>query len=263
MEIYRKLSLKTFCLFLTATLLAFVSETNAEEPAETQLSVLITGANRGLGLEFAKQFGEKGYHVIGTARSPEKATELKDTGAEVMKLDVTSEEDIAALAEALKGKKLDILINNAGYFGPTLSVGKNTAKINNITRQEMIDCFTVNTMGPIFVSQALLPSLKLSKFPKIINISTRSSQLSTDRSKAWGYGVSKAGLNMVTNNLHGELFKQGFIVISLAPGHNQTDMGNGDLEPVESIGKMIPLIENLTKEKSGRFWFYNGKELPW
>ncbi|MGJ8644957.1 MAG: SDR family oxidoreductase [Luteolibacter sp.] len=242
--------------------LCFLTSIFAQD-AKKDLTVLITGANRGLGLEFAKQFSEKGYHVIGTARSPEKATDLKATGAEIMKLDVTSEEDIAALAEALKGKKLDILINNAGYFGPTLSVGKNNAKIHNITREEMLDCFTINTMGPIFVSQALLPSLKLSKNPKIINISTRSSQLATGRAKAWGYGVSKAGLNMVTNNLHGELSKQGFIVISLAPGHNQTDMGNGNLMPEESIGKMIPLIENLTKKQSGRFWYYDGKELPW
>eukprot|EP00903_Cladosiphon_okamuranus_P003637 g3635.t1 len=205
---------------------------------------------------------EKGYHVIGTARSPEKATELKATGAKIMKLDVTSEEDIAALAKALEGTKLDILINNAGYFGPTLSVGKDVARINNLTREEMLDCFTVNTMGPIFLSQALLPSLKLSQSPRIINISTRSSQLSTNRPKAWGYGVSKAGLNMVTNNLHGELAKQGFIVISLAPGHNQTDMGNGDLKPEESIGKMIPLIENLSRKQSGRFWYYDGTELP-
>ena len=81
-------------------------------------TVLITGANRGLGLEFAKQFSAKGYQVIGTARSPEKAEDLKATGAEVMKLDVTSKEEIAALAESLKGRKIDILLNNAGYFGP-------------------------------------------------------------------------------------------------------------------------------------------------
>ncbi|MGJ8633485.1 MAG: SDR family oxidoreductase [Luteolibacter sp.] len=235
----------------------------AQEAKNDARTVLITGANRGLGLEFAKQFSEKGYHVIGTARSPEKATELKDLGAEIMKLDVTSEEDIAALTEALKGKKLDILINNAGYFGPTLSVGKNIARVNNITRKEMIDCFQINTMGPIFVSQALLPSLRLSENPKIINISTRSSQLSAGRAKPWGYGVSKAGLNMVTNNLHAELKKKGFIVISLAPGHNQTDMGNGKLEPKESIGKMIPLIENLTNKQSGKFLYYTGEELPW
>lgn len=252
----KNLILQAFCS------LCLITGLTAQD-SKKDITVLITGANRGLGLEFAKQFSEKGYHVIGTSRSPEKATDLKATGAEIMKLDVTSEEDIAALAEALKGKKLDILINNAGYFGPTLSVGKNNAKINNITREEMLNCFSVNTMGPIFVSQALLPSLKLSDNPKIINISTRSSQLSTPRAKAWGYGVSKAGLNMVTNNLHGELSKQGFIVISLAPGHNQTDMGNGDLMPEESIGKMIPLIENLTKKQSGRFWYYNGKEIPW
>ncbi|MDP4624715.1 MAG: SDR family oxidoreductase [Akkermansiaceae bacterium] len=255
------MKLKTLLLHAICSLCLFTG-LSAQE-ANKDITVLITGANRGLGYEFAKQFSEKGYTVIGTARTPEEATELKATGAEILKLDVTSEEDIAALAESLKGRKLDILINNAGYFGPTLSVGKKNAKINNITRKEMLDCFTINTMGPIFLSQALLPNLKLSTNPKIINISTRSSQLSTRPGKAWGYSVSKTGLNMVTMNLHGELSKQGFIVIALAPGHNQTDMGNGDLMPEESIGKMIPLIENLTKEKSGRFWYYDGKELPW
>ncbi|MFC7336459.1 SDR family oxidoreductase [Haloferula chungangensis] len=252
----------TWTLTLLFTIFSITLPAGAAEDIKT---VLITGANRGLGLEFAKQFSQNGYKVIGTARSPEKATELKATGAEVLKLDVTSEEDIAAVAEALKGKPLDILLNNAGYFGPTLSVGKGNAKINNITRQELLDCFSVNTMGPIFLTQALLPSLQLSKSPKIINISTRSGQLSTPRSKAWGYSVSKAGVNMVTSNLHGELSKNGFIVISLAPGHNQTDMGTerGQLKPEESIGKMIPLIENLTTDQSGRFWYYNGKELPW
>ncbi|MEP2776393.1 MAG: SDR family oxidoreductase [Luteolibacter sp.] len=253
----------TFLLILTTAGGLMAQEKKA--PAKKDLTVLITGANRGLGLEFAKQYSEGGYTVIGTARTPEEATELKATGAEIMKLDVTSEEDISVLAATLKGRKLDILINNAGYFGPTLSVGKGNAKIDNITREEMIDCFTVNTMGPIFISQALLPNLKLSKAPKIINISTRSSQLSTPRAKAWGYGVSKAGLNMVTNNLHGELSKKGFIVISLAPGHNQTDMGTerAELKPEDSIAKMIPLIEKLTKQQSGRFWYYDGSELPW
>ena len=256
-------NMKTMLLNVICALFMIASLT-AQEAAKKP-TVLVTGANRGLGFEFAKQFAENGYTVIGTARSPEEATELKATGAEVLKLDVTSEEDIAALAEALKGRPIDILMNNAGYFGPTLSVGKGNAKINNVTRDEMLNCFSVNTMGPIFITQALLPNLSLSKHPKIINISTRSSQISKPRSKAWGYSVSKAGINMVTSNLHGELSKKGFIVISLAPGHNQTDMGTqrGQLKPEQSIGKMIPLIENLTAKQSGRFWYYDGSELPW
>jgi len=249
-------------LILSLLLAAFPLPLHALTEGEDK-TVLITGANRGLGLEFAKQFSKKGYQVIGTSRSPEKATELKATGAEVLKLDVTSEEDIAALGKTLKGRSIDILLNNAGYFGPTLSVGKGNARIHNVTRDEMLNCFQVNTMGPIFLTQALLPNLQLSSSPKIINISTRSSQLSVRPGKAWGYSVSKTGLNMVTWNLHGELHKKGFIVISLAPGHNQTDMGNGKLQPEESIGKMIPLIENLAKKDSGKFWYYDGKQLPW
>lgn len=253
--------MKTFALHFLCTL-SLIGSLPAQDAKPT---VLITGANRGLGLEFAKQFAAKGYHVIGTARSPEKATELKATGAEVVKLDVTSEQDIADLAESLKGRRLDILLNNAGYFGPTLSVGKGKANIHNLTREEMLNCFKVNTMGPIFITQALLPNLKRSKSPKIINISTRSSQLSVRPGKAWGYSVSKTGVNMVTWNLHGELTKKGFVVISLAPGHNKTDMGTqrAKLTPEESIGKMIPLIENLTKKDSGKFWYYDGTILPW
>ncbi len=237
----------------------------AEASNKKEMTVLITGANRGLGLEFSKQFSAQGYKVIGTARKPDEATELKAAGVEILKLEVTDQEDIAAVAKALDGRKIDILINNAGYFGPKLMNEKGVAKLNNVTRQEMMDCFSVNVVGPILVTQALLPNLKLSKAPKIINISTHASMLSRGAGRAWGYSVSKTALNMVTRNMYGELNKQGFIVISLAPGHNKTDMGTelGDLYPVETIAKMIPLIENLKPEQSGGFWSYDGSNLAW
>ena len=247
-----------FCVFP-----AWLSAAEAGDAGEGS-TVLITGANRGLGLEFAKQFKSKGYTVIGTTRSPEEAEELKAVGAEVMKLDVTSEEDIKALASALSGRTVDILINNAGYFGPNL-LNEKTDDIYKVTRDEMTNCLNVNTLGPIFVSQALLPNLKLSKSPKIINISTRASRLSVGAGKAWGYSVSKTALNMVTRNLHGNLSKEGFIVISLAPGHNKTDMGTekGKLLPEKSIGMMIPLIEGLKTAQSGGFWYYDGSKVAW
>ena len=235
------------------------------QDSEKGPTVLITGANRGLGLEFAKQFSEKGYTVIGTARSPEKATELKELGAEVMKLDVTSEDDIAALATSLKDRRIDILLNNAGYFGPKLMREEGVSTFRTIKRGEMEDCLRVNTLGPLFVSQALLPNLELSDNPKIITISSRYSIIGDGTNVAWGYGVSKTAVNRVIQNMHKALHKDGFIVLALAPGHNKTDMGTdaGDLEPKDSIGKMIPLIENLTKEQSGKFLYYTGKELPW
>ena len=236
------------------------------EDAEEGSTVLITGANRGLGLEFAKQFSEKGYKVIGTARSPEKAEELKATGAEIMKLDVTSKEEIAALAESLKGRKIDILLNNAGYFGPKLMSEEGVSNFETIKAEEMEDCFRINTLGPLFVSQALLPNLKLSESPKIINISSRFGIIGEGVNVAWGYSVSKTALNRVVANMHAALHEDGFIVLALGPGHNKTDMGGmerGELLPKDSIAKMIPLIENLTDEQSGKFLLYTGKELPW
>lgn len=228
-------------------------------------SVLITGANWGLGLELAKHFAADGYHVYGTARKPEKAEDLKKTGATVIKLDVTSEQDKATMARTLEGKSIDILINNAGYFGPKLMT-ENPDSIEKLTQEEMMDCYRINTLGPLFVTQALLPNLRLSKSPKVINMSTRSSILGAGSAgKAYGYRVSKAGLNMVTRTMAGDKGMKGFLVVSLAPGHNKTTMGTewANLDPGETMLKVKILIEGLTLEYNGRFLFYNGKELPW
>jgi NAD(P)-dependent dehydrogenase (short-subunit alcohol dehydrogenase family) len=241
----------------------FVQAQNSNT-SEANKSVLITGANRGLGLELCKQFIKDGYTVYGTARKPSEADELKATGAIVLQLDVASDESIKAMAETLKGKPLDILINNAGYFGPN-KIGTTMDDINNLTRKEIEMCFAVNTMGPIFVTQALMPNLEMGKTKKIINMSTRSSIISKARGGAYGYRISKAALNMVTSTLHGELHKKGFIVVSVAPGHNNTDMGTvrGKLSPEESMPLLKKVIEDLTPVKSAGFWYYDGTELPW
>ena len=260
-------------LFLFLTCVTFSAEEEAVDPgpakAEEEMTekgrVLVTGANRGLGLELVKQFLADGYTVYGTARSPERATELKETGAQVLALDVTSQESIDAMVATLDSAPIDILINNAGYFGPKLMTEKPDT-IETVTREEMEACLDVNTNGPIFVTQALLPNLKASKEKKIVNMSTRASIITNGAGPgAVGYQVSKQALNMVTNVMHAGLHKQGFIVVSMAPGHNKTDMGTerGKLDPAESMAKLKGVIEGLTPKQSGGFWYYNGKRVPW
>ena len=227
-------------------------------------SILITGANRGLGLELAKQYLKQGYDVYGTARKPEEATELKETGASVVQLDVTSEESISALAKELEGKPLDILFNNAGYFGPN-KIGEKMATIDEVTRREIELCHAVNTMGPIFVTQALLPNLRAGKQKKIVNMSSRSGKLSRSGGGAMGYRISKAGINMVTVTLAAQLKKEKFIVVSVAPGHNKTDMGTerGKELPEDTMPQLVNVIKNLKPKQSGGFWYYNGTKIAW
>ncbi|MGJ8655622.1 MAG: SDR family oxidoreductase [Akkermansiaceae bacterium] len=226
---------------------------SADEDRAGGLTVLITGANRGIGLEFAKQYEAAGYDVIGTARKPDAAADLKATGAQVVKLDVTSDEDIAGLVKTLDGKKVDILINNAGYMDRELS------------RDALERCYAVNAAGPLLLANALIPNLKLSREAKIVNISSRLGIISNTRGSYPAYSMSKAALNMATRQLHSQLGKEGVIVVSMGPGHNQTDMGGAGApqKPEDSVKLMMGVIGKLTKEQSGRFWYRDGTELAW
>ncbi|MDB2385096.1 SDR family oxidoreductase [Polaribacter sp.] len=229
------------------------------------ITVLITGANRGLGLEMAKQFTDDGYTVIGTARKPERAKELNDLGVKVVALDVTDSESIQAMVTSLDGVTIDILINNAGYFGPN-KVGTPLNDLEKLTKKEIEDCFSVNSLGPIFVTKALLPNLKKSKIKKLIYISSRASILNRTKQKAnYGYKMSKVALNMGVLIMHNDLKKEGFIVTAIAPGHTQTDMGGkgAQLTPEQTINKVKTLITSLTTKQSGKLLFNDGSVLEW
>ncbi|MGD7654717.1 MAG: SDR family oxidoreductase [Verrucomicrobiales bacterium] len=258
-----------FCrLFAAFLLLGGAIAVGAESGADKQ-TVLITGANRGLGLELSRQFAADDYYVIGTARSPEKATELKQVADEVLQLDVTSDESIKGLAKALDGKAIDILVNNAGYFGPTLGLGstrEKSATLETLTRSEVLDCFAVNAAGPIFVTQGLIPNLLASEQPKVVVISSRSGIINQSRNAgAYGYRISKTAVNRAVKIMSVDKALRNAIVVAIAPGHNRTDMG-GDrakLTPEESMKMVKGLIETLTPKHDGGFWYYDGKELPW
>ena len=167
---------------LLSILLCIVCLTTITVAGENKNTVFITGANRGIGLEYAKQYTTAGWNVIGTARKPEEAQELKATGAEIIKLDVTNDDDITEMQKALQGKKIDLLINNAGVY------------LRDSDRKSLEFSFSVNTAGPLLIAEALIPNLKKSNNPKIVNVSSRTSILTDGSGKSNAYAISKLSL---------------------------------------------------------------------
>jgi NAD(P)-dependent dehydrogenase (short-subunit alcohol dehydrogenase family) len=243
----------------TLLLLAAVDPAAAAEAPWSGRTVLVTGANRGLGLEFARQLTAAGATVIGTARNPAEATELAALGARVEQLDVTDPASVAALAERLAGTPLDALLNNAGWFGDR---GGFDDFDPEVARRE----YDVNCLGPLRVTQALLPALRAGGLKLVMNMSSGLGSIGNNsRGSSVGYRASKAALNMVTATLAAELADEGFVCVSLSPGWVRTDMGgpNANLAPEESVRGMLAVLAGLDREDNGRFLNHDGAELPW
>ena len=222
-------------------------------------TVLITGANRGIGLELARQYSADGWQVIGTARRPDAADDLRDLGVTVMQLDVTDQASVEQLAADLDGQSLDVLINNAGVLSMVRSVAE-------IDFEEFNQVMAVNTVGPIRVTQALLPNLRAGKMKKVINTSSVAGSISGKTSGGpYGYSESKAALNMFTRSLAGELKADGFICIVIHPGWVQTDMGgpNAAVTVKNSASGIRNVIANLSAADNGEFRTFEGQQLPW
>jgi NAD(P)-dependent dehydrogenase (short-subunit alcohol dehydrogenase family) len=221
-------------------------------------TVLITGANRGLGLEFARQYVKAGWSVIGTARKPDAAGELKALGVRVMQLDVTDAESVRRLATGLENYPIDLLINNAGMSNR--GAGFETVDFDSVER-----VLAVNTVGPMRVTQALLPNLRLGTTKQIVNISSDLGSIERSRGGFVGYRESKAALNMFTRSLAADLGDEGFTCIVMSPGWVRTDMGGPEapLSPAESITGMRAVIDGLKPEDSGSFKKYDGTTVPW
>lgn len=232
-------------------------EHEPDEPADR--TVLITGANRGIGLELARQFSEAGWRVVGTARKPATATELAATGADVMQLDVTDQSSVDRLARDLAGRPVDVLINNAG-IQPLMWT------LADIDFDDFERALNVNTIGPVRVSRALLPNLRAGTGRKVVNITTNLSSIAGNTEGGfYGYRESKAALNMFTRSLAAELGGQGFICIVLHPGWVRTDLGGPDapLDVRESVRGMRSVIEKLSADDNGTFRTYAGEQLAW
>lgn len=222
-------------------------------------TVLITGANRGLGLEFAKQYKNKGFTVIATARHPQEAKELNSLEVKVLELDIEDQKSIDRLSKELKGTPIDILINNGGIYR-----GKD-ATLETLSPKEMTESFAVNSNGPLFVTQALMPNLRAGKDKKVVNISSQLGSIELNTGGMYPYKASKAALNQITKSMALDLAKEGFIVIAMHPGWVQTDMGGeaAPYTPEESISGMIQVIGHLSKSSNSQFLDLEGRSVPW
>ena len=222
---------------------------------------VITGANRGLGLEFAKQLLAEGHTIIAGVRNPE-AMEFHHEQMTVYQLDVASSTSVETFAKDVKSSfsSIDVLVNNAGRMdGRWQSLGEVDPELS-------LDVLNVNTIGPLRVSQALWPLLKGEKPTKVANISSLMGSIDDCMSgRSYAYRTSKTGLNMITKILAVEGKPDKITVTSYHPGWAKTDMG-GERAPVPasvSVQGLIGLIQQQTAERSGRFFEYTGEELPW
>ncbi len=217
-------------------------------------TVLITGANRGIGLSFARIFKEKGDEVIALCR---KATpELKGLSVIVYEgVEVRDEKALSEVADRLKGKTIDILINNAGiYLNDTI----------NFSFDKISEQLEVNALAPLKVIKAFLPLLK--KGSKIAMLSSLMGSIKDNMSGGYyGYRMSKAALNAAGKSLSFDLRESGIAVVLLHPGYVKTDMtqGRGEILPEQSAKGLIGIIEKLDMSSSGSFIDYEGDILPW
>lgn len=227
--------------------------------ADDRPCVLITGANRGLGLEFATQYAADGWHVIGTARQPGEATELAETGARVVALDVADPASIQQLVKTLDGRPIDLLINNAG-------ISSRSGTIAELDADRAAQAITVNLLGPMRVTAALLPNLQAGDRKQVVGISSQLGSIDANTSGGYyGYRESKAGLNMFVRSLAADLRGEGFTCVALSPGWVRTDMGGeqAPLSPTQSVTGMRSVISDLTTDQSGRFINHDGSPIPW
>lgn len=229
--------------------------------------ILVTGANRGLGLEFTRQLLARGDRVIAACRNPGRALKLTELAAaypgrlHVLPLDLNKERSIAGLANetGMLTDALDVLVNNAGVLVSGERYGE-------LAAHTFADTFATNTIGPLLLTQALTPPLARGAAARVINLSSDLGSLADTKAlHSPSYAVSKAALNMVTRLTAAELGARGIIVVSMNPGWVRTDMGgaHAPLEAQAAVAAMLGVIDALKLDDAGRFLDYTGADVAW
>ena len=235
------------------------------------MRILVTGANRGLGLEFVRQYLKRSEHVVAGCRDPFEAEVLNKLRRRypdnllILRLDVTHKSLRERVRNRIKKKfgGLDLLINNAGIRS---GGEEDSYTLGELHDEDILRVFKVNAVSPLLMVEQFADILAVEENPKIVNIT---SFLGSIESKSWvfrySYCASKAALNMFSKMLSLELEEQGIIVVALHPGYVRTSLGgrNAPLSPKQSIEGMVKVIDSLTMEDTGRFIGWDGKEVPW
>lgn len=229
------------------------------------LTVVISGANRGLGLEFAMQYAAEGARVFAGARDPAKARALdaaaKDLGGRlsVHALDVADRASVAAFAKAVGETSVDILIANAGVFG-----GDRQHRLGAIDYDEFDETLRINTLGPLRLADAFAANLIAAR-GKFVAITSGMGSIADGGEGYLAYRASKAALNMICRILANDLRESGVIALPMSPGWAKTDMGGpgAPQEVAPTVASMRALIARLTQADAGRFIDWDGSELPW
>ncbi len=220
-------------------------------------NIVITGANRGIGLSLTKHYQQQGHQVFGSCRN--SSAELDASGAMVIDgIDVSNDASIAQLSAKLNGTEIDLLINNAGIFRNEV--------LGNIDHDSIQKQFTVNTFGPLKITEAL--HNYFSENSKLVMITSRMGSISDNTNGGfYGYRMSKAALNIAAISLSHDLRQKRVSVAIIHPGFVGTDMisgyGDGDITPDQAAERIAQRIEELNLKNSGTFWHSNGQVLPW
>jgi NAD(P)-dependent dehydrogenase (short-subunit alcohol dehydrogenase family) len=228
------------------------------------LTILITGSNRGIGLELARQYAAAGDTVFASCRAPDSADALNRLASQsegrviVQAMDVTDGASIADAAKAVGDRPIDILINNAGIMG-----GEDQS-LDGVDSDDWVEALKVMTIGPLRVARAFLDNLRKAKNPKIAIMTSQMGATTWPMGGSYSYGSAKAAVNRVGIALALDL-KDQVIVSLIHPGWVRTDMGgpNADIAPEESAAGIRKVIAALTKAESGKFRKWNGDIHPW
>lgn len=225
-------------------------------------TVLITGSSRGLGLEFARQYAAAGWRVIATCRKPKDATALAGIKGDVSihPLDVTDPHSIQTLQESLGDFACDLLISNAGVFGPP------PQRFGGLNYQEWEDVLRINTLAPMRIAEAFVGAIERSNKKTMVFITSRMGSIEDNESgNSYAYRTSKAALNAAVKTMAIDLAARKVISIVIHPGWVRTDMGGkgAPLTPQESVTEMRQVIDGLSLTDNGKFYAYDGVILPW
>jgi NAD(P)-dependent dehydrogenase (short-subunit alcohol dehydrogenase family) len=228
-------------------------------------TVFITGTNRGIGLEFVRQYLDRGERVIASCRNLEAATELQALSASnsnltIIEHDVSDPESIERTAALLGDAPIDIFINNAGVYG-----SKNV-QFGNVTQEQWLDVLNVNTVAPLLLTQVIIENLRKGNDKKLIYITSKMGSIEDNGGGgAYIYRSSKTALNQVVKSIAVDLGKEGFTAAVVHPGWVQTDMGgpNALIDTKTSVGGMIAVIDQMQLAQSGGFYNYDGATIPW